>query len=161
MSDTANSLPPELIAEAMTVMGRAFTAIRSATSQNYSMGERLSPERLAALGMLADALHNMPDWLRSDLPVRYRGLEDNVRDELAVAVGAIEFLHGRGPFVPRGPFQADRVHRITVSTPVPSRAAPAIPDARRLTRFYISWIGGLAAACGLLATRGLGRRLKS
>jgi hypothetical protein len=156
MSDVSASLPPELVAQAMTVMGQAFAAIRSATSQHYSTGERLSPERLAAVGMLADALHNVPDWLRSDLPVRYRGDEANLRNELAIAVGAIEFLHGRGPFVPRGPFRADRVQRVMP-------LATASVDARLAQRGAgrrASWIGGVAAVCGLglAAAGGLRRR---
>jgi hypothetical protein len=161
MSEAVTSLPPETVAEAMTVMGRAFTAIRSATSQNYAMGERLSPERLAAVGMLADALHNMPGWLHSDRPVRYPGFEASVRDELAVAVGAIEFLHGRGPFVPRGPFRAEFVRRIMPVPPAPARDTDAAPidvhPGEGVARRRASWIGGVAAVCGLGLAVALGR----
>lgn len=156
MTEISTELPPELVAEAMSVMGRAFTAIRSATSQKYAGGERLSPERLAAVGMLADALHNAPDWIRS----RWRTDGRTMRCELDVAIGAIEFLHGRGPFVPRGPFRAEFVQRMLPAASAPCRAPVATPGGPRRTGGRMSLAGGLAVAGGLVAVCGLAKRLR-
>lgn len=92
MTDASAPLPPELVAEAMTVMGRAFVAIRSATHSRYGSGGDLSERRMAAIGTLADVLHNMPAWVRSDPEGRWVSDEVTVRRELDTAVRAIDFL---------------------------------------------------------------------
>lgn len=73
-------------------MGRAFVAIRSATHGRYGSAGELSGKRMAAIGTLADALHNVPAWVRSDPEGRWVSDEATVRRELDVAVRAIDFI---------------------------------------------------------------------
>lgn len=92
--DTQPPLPTELVTRASKVMGDALIAIRSATHGRYNHGEKLTPERIAAIGTLADALHNMPGWMDADRSGGWQADQAMVREELEVAVGAIAVLRG-------------------------------------------------------------------
>lgn len=74
--------PDDLRASALCTLARALTLIRAATK--HGQREPLSAESSAFVGQLADALHNVPDWLAGHFKDDGIAADDLRRAELLI-----------------------------------------------------------------------------